>query len=253
MKPQARVVAIALLALLALLAALLLLGRQVQQARQAELQLLRETHLLGNLRSDAENNLATGLRLEQLEVLQQIVAREQTAFAGVLAIDIYSAAGTVLYSTDLAHRGAPVPADWRERLAQPQPWRSQAPGLRQIGGRFDNDLGQAAGGIVVSFATAPVQPALAQWYARGQQVLHWLALLALAGLATAAALYAGLRRLLAPWDRAARILQGAPAETETAPDTALAQAARQRRAHWEAERQRCQQGLRQLEALDHEG
>ncbi len=250
MKARARIVAIALLALLALLAALLLLDQQARQARQAEVQLLRESHLLGKLRSDAENSLATGLRLDQLEVLQQLIVREQAAFAGVLAIDIYSAAGTVLYSTDVGNRGAAVPEGWRERLAQPEPWHSETPGQRQIGGRFDNDLGQAAGGIVVSFSTAPARPALAQWYERGQQALHWLGLLALAALATAVVLYAGLRRLLGPWGQAARILRGEPAAS--APDSALAQAARRRRAHWEAERQRCQYGLRQLEALDHE-
>lgn len=250
MRPQARIVAIALLGLLALLAALLLLSQQARQQRQADMQLLRETHLLGNLRTDAENNLATGLRLDQLEVLQQIIVREQAAFAGVRAIDLYSAAGTVLYSTDVGNRGAAVPADWRERLAQPEPWHSEAPGQRLIGGRFDNDLGQAAGGIVISFSTAPARPALAQWYERGQQLLHWLALLALAGLAAAAALYAGLRRLLAPWDLAARLLTGElPA---AAPDAALAQAALRRRTHWETEQQRCRHGLRQLEALDHD-
>ncbi len=251
MRSLARIGAIALLGLLAMLAALLLLTRQAEQAREAEMQGLRDAHLLGNLRTDAENNLATGLRLDQLEVLQQIIVREQAAFAGVLAIDIHSAAGTLLYSTDVGNRGAPVPEAWRERLAQPQPWHSQAPGQRQIGTRFDNDLGQAAGGIVVTFSTAPAQAALAAWYARGQQALHWLALAALAALATGVALSVGMRRLLKPWDEAARLLRGAPVPGESA--SALAQVARRQRAQWDDERQRCQQGLQQLEALDHEG
>ena len=53
MKLFTRIYAIALLGLLGLLAALLLLTQQVQQMRQAELQGLRDGHLLRNLRTAA--------------------------------------------------------------------------------------------------------------------------------------------------------------------------------------------------------
>ena len=109
MRLLTRIYAIALLGLLALLAALLLLTQQAQQTRQAELQALRDGHLLRNLRTAAENYLATGLQLEQLEILQQVIAREQAAFAGVVAIDVFAAGGTVLYSTDVGNRGTQVP------------------------------------------------------------------------------------------------------------------------------------------------
>ena len=171
MKLLTRIYAIALLGLLALLAALLLLAQQAQQTRQAELQALRDGHLLRNLRTAAENYLATGLQLEQLEILQQVIAREQAAFAGVVAIDVFAAGGTVLYSTDVGNRGTQVPEGWRTWLARDLPWDSAAPGQRQIGTRFENDLGQAAGGIVVTFSTVPVPLTLAQWYERGQQAV----------------------------------------------------------------------------------
>ncbi len=250
MKLSGRIHAVALLGLLAVLAALLLLSQQARQARDAEMQVLRDRHLLGNLRTEVENQLAIGLQLDQLQMLQPVIAREQAAFAGVLAIDIFSAAGTVLYSTDVGNRGTPVPADWRQRLAGPQPWHSQAPGLRQIGERFDNDLGQPAGGIVVTFSTAPARAALAQWYQRGQLALRWLLLAAAVGLVTVVALRVGLRRLLRPYDDAARVLQGLP--SAPAGSSGLVRAARRRRAQWDEARQRCQQGMRQLEALDHE-
>lgn len=249
MKLLTRIYAIALLGLLALLAALLLLTQQAQQTRQAELQALRDGHLLRNLRTAAENYLATGLQLEQLEILQQVIAREQAAFAGVVAIDVFAAGGTVLYSTDVGNRGTQVPEGWRTWLARDLPWDSAAPGQRQIGTRFENDLGQAAGGIVVTFSTVPAPLTLAQWYERGQQAVQWLAMLALAGAAVAALLYAGLRQALKPYGDAARVLQGAPPPPGVA--TPLVQAAQAQRAQWDAARQRTQQGMRQLEELDH--
>jgi len=150
----------------------------------------------------------------------------------------------------VGNRGTQVPEGWRAWLAPDLPWDSAAPGQRQIGTRFENDLGQAAGGIVVTFSTVAAPLTLAQWYERGQQAVQWLAMLALACAAVAALLYAGLRQALKPYGDAARVLQGAPAPPGAA--TPLVQAAQAQRARWDAARQRYQQGMRQLEELDHE-
>lgn len=245
---MARCCAIVLAGVLAIVGALLWLGQQATQAHQAEMDRQRDGYLLGSLRTAAEDYLATGLQLEQTGALQGLIEREHAGFARVMAIDIFSAAGTVLYSTDTDSRGSAAPDAWRRHLEHEEPWRSEALLQRQIGQRFDNDLGQAAGGIVITLSTAPAPETLAQWKARGQQAVQWLALAALAGVAAVAGMAWGLRRLLRPYAEAARILQGGG----TAPGTALAQAAAHRHAAWEAARQRCRQAQRQLEALDHD-
>lgn len=244
-----RIHTIVLACVLAMLAALLLLAQQAERARQADMEAQLDGYLLRSLRTTAENFLATGLQLEQMQALQGVIEREHAAFARVVAIDVFAAAGSVLYSTDADSRGRPAPEAWRRQLAQEQPWQAETLLRRQIGQRFDNDLGQAAGGIVITLSTAPAPPTLEQWRQTGQRLLRWLALAALACLAAWAGMYWGLGRLLRPYRDAARILQGAQPGSRRMP---LAQAAMREREQWSAGQQRCQQGMRQLEELDHE-
>lgn len=255
MKTFAQLLALGLAGLLLLLAGLLGLGWQAGQARQAELQAQLDSHLLRQLQSSAENYLATGLSLEQMQAMQDIIEREQSAFASVVAIDVFSAAGTVLYSTDTDSRGQSAPAGWREQLAHRAPWTVLAPQQRTIGQRFDNDLGQPAGGIAVTLSTARPPPSLLQWRARVQQGLHWLLLAVLAAGATAGLLALGLHRLLAAYKNATRILQAgttAPPPQDGANNDPLAQAARQQQQRWTARQRRIRQARAALEALDHE-
>ncbi len=244
-----RIHAIVLACVLALLAALLLLTQQAERSRQADMQAQLDAHLLRSLRTTAENFLATGLQLEQMDALQGVIEREQAAFARIVAIDVFSASGSVLYSTDADSRGRPVLDEWRGHLAQEQPWHGESLMLRQIGQRFDNDLGQAAGGIVVTLSTAPELETLETWRERGQQMLRWLLLAALALLAAWAGTHGALAWLLRPYRDAARMLRGEPLAQSHG---ALAQAALRQRAQWQAERQRCQQRLERLEEMDHE-
>lgn len=252
MTQPARIYTLALAALLALLAALALLAQQAGQSRQAAVEAQLDGYLLRSLRTSAESTLATGLQLDQMEALQSVIEREHAAFARVIAIDIFSAGGTVLYSTDLDSRGTPVPPQWRNHLLQDAPWQSASLMQRQVGQRFDNDLGQAAGGIVVTLSTAPSEETLAQWQERGQQILQGLVLTTLALAATLGGLYGGLRRLLRPYADATRLLRGSTAVRAQARAHPLAQAAGRRREQQSQARQRCQQAMAQLEALDHE-
>ena len=79
-----------------------------------------------------------------------------------------------------------------------------------------------------------------------RRALIGVAVLAL--LAAGAAIHAALRRLLNPYDEAARILQGA-ASADTG---ALAQAARHQHRQWAMRTGRQLQARRELEALDGE-
>ena len=251
MSMRARLHAIVLLAVLALFAGLGWLTEQAGRAQHQAMQEQRDGHLLRKLRTTAENHLATGLQIDQLEALQQVIARDFTDFAGLVAIDVFSASGTVLYSTDAGNRGMPAPEGWREKLAQDGAWELEAPGQRQIGQRFDNDLGQAAGGVVVTFSTATPPPTLAQWSERGQHALQWLAWLLGAVVAAMVLLHLGLRHVLGPYREAARRLRGAAAQPAST-GASLGDAAAQQRERWAADLQRQHQAMQQLEALDHE-
>lgn len=243
-----RIQAIVLAGVLALLAAQLLITAQAERSRQADIAAQLDGHLLQSLRATTENFLATGLQLEQMDALQGVIEREQAAFARIVAIDVFAASGSVLYSTDADSRGRPVPEEWRQHLAEDRPWRGESLLLRQIGQRFDNDLGQAAGGIVVTLSTASEQDTLERWKESGQRLLRWLLLAALSVAAAWAGIYWGLRHLLRPYREAGRILHGAA----DAKDTPLAQAATRRYAHWLAAREDCRQRMARLEEMDHE-
>lgn len=248
MSPMLRVLGLTAAGMLLMLAALLGIGWQVQQARESAWQAQLDSYLLGHLRATVEDYLATGLQLEQMEALQDVIERDKSAFARIVAIDVFSPRGTVLYSTDTDSRGQHAPDSWRQHLAQAASWRSELPEQRQIGQRFDNDLGQAAGGIVVTLSTATPTPSLVQWKAWALTAAQWLAVAALALLAAAGAVHAGLRRLLRPYDEAARILRGG----DSTADGELTQAAQRQHQHWALQDQQRAQARRELEALDGE-
>ena len=86
--------------------------------------------------------------------------------------------------------------------------------------------------------------------ARGDNMKLRHTTLALA--ATLGGLYGGLRRLLRPYADATRLLRGSTAVRAQARAHPLAQAAGRRREQQVQARQRCQQAMAQLEALDHE-
>ena len=214
----------------------------------------RDSYLLHSLRTAAENYLAIGLSLEQMTALQSLIERERASFTQVQAIDVFAANGRLLYSTDLSGLGSQVPEPWRSSLAGSAPWRRDEAGQRQLGTRFDNDLGQAAGGIVLTVSTSASTSAvtLAQWQARGHTALQLLTLLALVSLSAWWGVTLGLRRLLAPYARVAHILQNHSAHpVPSAPrQTPLEQAAHRTSAAWSAAQQHAQQRLLELQELD---
>ena len=250
MKPRHHLLVIVLACTLAALACTQALAwwtaRAVQQAQVMQ----RDSYLLHSLRTAAENYLAIGLSLDQMQALQGLIERERASFAQVQAIDIFNASGSLLYSTDFNTLGSPVPAHCRERLEDNSPWSHTEAGQHQLGTRFDNDLGQAAGGIVLTVSASPTALTLAQWQERGWAALQVLAMVLLTGLSAWAGVVLGLRRLLAPYARTGKILHSstltAPAPQHSAPE----QAARHTQARWRAAQQHAQQRLRQLQELD---
>ena len=259
MSPRNAVLAIVLACTLAVLASTQTLTWWAARTAHQDMLVQRDSYLLHSLRTAAENYLAIGLNLDQMEALQGLIERERASFAQVQAIDVFAANGSLLYSTDPNAVGSLAPEHWRKSLADSARWRRDEAGQRQLGMRFDNDLGQPAGGIVLTVSTASAELTLAQWQERGQAVLQVLTVLALASLCAWAGVLLGLRRLLAPYERVACILHGQPAHPDPAPNHTnhthhiampLEQAAQRTHAAWGAAQQRAQQRLRQLQELD---
>lgn len=258
MSPRNAVLAIVLACTLSALASTQALAWWGARAAHQDRVVQRDSYLLHSLRTAAENYLAIGLSLDQMAALQGLIERERASFAQVQAIDVFTANGTLLYSTDLSALGSQVPAHWRSSLSDSAPWLREEAGLRELGTRFDNDLGQAAGGIVLSVATTTPALSVQQWQQRGQAALQALALLALAGLSAWAGTALGLGRLLAPYERVARILQRPLQEPLQEPQpepsadttTPLEHTAQQTHAAWSAAQQHTKQRLRQLQELD---
>ena len=210
MTPRAQLYAVVLACMLALVAALSGIYLWAAQDLRQELAQQRNHFLLNSLRSTTENYLAIGLDLDQMQALQSLIDRERTSFPQVLAIDVFSAKGQVFYSTDAGSRGLKVPEDWVQKLAENGAWETQDPTQDQMGMRFENDLGRAAGGIVLTLVPADSPLTLSQWRSRGVQGLELLGL-TLLGCAMALLLAAlVLKRIFQPYRQVAEILKGQP-------------------------------------------
>ncbi len=250
MTPHNALLAIVLACTMTAFASTQALGWWGARAAHEDRVVQRDSYLLHSLRTAAENYLAIGLNLEQMAALQSLIERERSSFAQVQAIDVFAANGRLLYSTDLSTLGSQVPAHWRDSLTSSAPWRRDAAGLRELGTRFDNDLGQAEGGIVLTVSTSHAALTPAQWQQHGQAALQVLALLLLAGLSAWAGIALGLRRLLSPYEHVAHVLKGLQPDLTKNSDAPLAQAAQQTHAAWGAAQQHTEQRLRQLQELD---
>lgn len=250
MTPRSQILVLLLACILTILTGTHALAWWASQAAHEDIVSQRDSYLLQSLRTATENYLAIGLSIEQMDALQGLIERERAGFPRVLAIDVFAASGTVLYSTDPNALGSAAPERWRENLLSVDPWRIDDADQRQIGVRFDSDLGQAAGGVVVTVSTAAPAWTLAQWQAQGQIALQMLGVLALACLCAWIGAALGLQRLLAPFERIARILENPPDTVPQPASPAQEHAAHHTVSAWAGARQNARQRLQQLQDLD---
>lgn len=208
MTPRAQLYALVLTCMLALTATLSGIYLWAAQEQRQELTQQRNHFLLNSLRSTTESYLAIGLDLEQMQALQSLIDRERDSFPQVLAIDVFSAKGQVFYSTDAGSQGLKVPEDWVQKLAENGAWETQDPTQDQMGMRFENDLGHAAGGIVLTLAPADNPSSLSQWRSRGIQGLKLLGLTLLGSAAALLLAMISLQRIFQPYRQVTAILKG---------------------------------------------
>ena len=233
-----------------LLAAVTAVCLQFASAQSAQLASERNHFLLNSLRKTAEDFLATGMTPEQMPAMQDVIDREKASFSQLLSIDMFTPAGRITYSTDAGAFNTQVPADWVEKLDQTGAWETQDPAQDQLGMRFENNLGRAAGGIVLTLQPADSPWSLKQWQQAGVQALRWFAL---GVVSCAAALLLGLwqlQRSLLPYRQVRQILARTTAPDSTANGSAL------QLASWQADRKlkqdlaQAQQALERLQELD---
>ena len=245
---RARLAAILVLAVAAALLAGAWIAERAGRQVRAEIEQAREGYVLETLRLAAENHLATGLALEQMAVLQSLIEREKAGAPRVVAIDVYSAGGVLVFSTDRGMVGSQVALEWVQQLRQPLPWRQERGGEHVVGARFDNDLGQPVGGIALTVAGDPPWT-LPPWLPLAAET--GLALLALCALAALAAV-AAMRLLLRPYADAASVLAAEP-PARSAAAGGVAAAAQATRQAWEAGAQRAREGVARLREIDDAG
>ena len=231
-----------------LLAAVTAVCLQFASAQSAQLASERNHFLLNSLRKTAESFLATGMTPEQMPAMQDVIDREKASFSQVMSIDLFTPQGRISYSTDAGAQNVQVPPDWVQKLDQEGSWETQDTTQDQLGMRFENNLGRAAGGIVVTLLPSDHPWTLDQWRNSGQKALIWLAVVV---VSFATALGLGLwflQRSLRPYQAVKQILnqQAVPSLADHELQTAAEQAAR----HLQTQHTQTQQALQKLQELD---
>ena len=248
MSTRTQLSATLLMCTIAMLAALTGLYWHFSNAQATQLAQERNQFLLQSLRKTVEDYLATGMTAEQMPAMQDVIDREKSSFAQVMAIDLFTPQGRISYSTDAGARDVQVPADWVEKLSLEGSWETLDPTQDQLGMRFENNLGRAAGGIVVTLLPTDHPWTLDQWRHSGQKALIWLAVV-IVSFATALGLGLWfLQRSLRPYQAVKQILnqQAAPSLAGHELQTAAEQAAR----HLQTQHTQTQQALQKLQELD---
>lgn len=251
MSARAQIYTLMVLGIAALLTLLSICCWQFAQTQSAALAQERNQFLLQSLRKSAEDFLATGMTPEQMPAMQDVIDRENASFPQLMAIDIFTPAGRISYSTDAGARHTQVPQAWINQLARTGHWKTQDTTQDQLGMRFENELGRAAGGIVLTLQAADSPWTLAQWQQAGIRALRWAALLAGCCLVALALMHWELQRCLRPYDQISRILrQKLAAETPTSCASDLKPWALQAALQLQQEHTQAQQAMQQLQELD---
>jgi phage gp36-like protein len=116
----------------------------LQRAEEQRLQAVT-----ADLRARLEIDLRVGLSLTDNERAQTMLENAVAQTALLESVEIDSAEGKVLYSSDRGLQGQPVPASWRDAMqATAAGWRVSSKGEHSIGTALRDAAGQIAGYLV---------------------------------------------------------------------------------------------------------
>lgn len=222
-------------------------ARQMLVANAEEVERARVGRVLASLAAATETNLAVGLSLDNLGMLQPQLERERAADGRLLALDIFAITGRSTFSTDRGAIGEAVPASWVERARADLlgVWRVEERGEVAYGRTIVNDIGLPIAGLAVTLSAAERARTTDAITLRLVAVALPLALAAALAAAGAGILVGG--RLNRGFDQAAVLLSGS---TAGAAGGIIGAEAQRAAFAWSDAETRLAAALRRLEALD---
>lgn len=143
------------------------------------------------VKTGIEANLNLGLQLADLSVARELLDRERKLVADTLAVAVFGANGTLLFSSGQGAALTEIPA----ATVQEARWAIAAPHWRATGVSLANSYGVTVGSVAVLFPREPRDAALASMHGKLTAMALWIAFCA------AAIVVAGSRWLLRrpPW------------------------------------------------------
>jgi len=139
---------------LTIAASIVLLGVLGSSMNDTMLERVHEQRLqgtMGELRSRLETDLRIGLALPDDQRAQAMVEDAVARTPRLDSVEIDSQGGTVLFNSDRALRGEPVPAAWRDAArADPQGWHVIKRDEHSVGTPLRDPLGETVGYLVWS-------------------------------------------------------------------------------------------------------
>lgn len=206
-------------------------------------------YLLKALARTLEANLLIGQEIDQMDVMQAMIERERIGAIDMLAIDIYSAEGTILYSTDPGMRGSSAPQAWLDQMNRSDSWRIVGTHEVTTGMYVGDDFRSVSAGIAITTLRNHTNTSWETWL---ENIIYAALLMGLAACAALLLAFLAARVLLRPYFRVSRILA---ARQRLAPSTnskpcILSDAAITFKNRHEARRNEIQQITSTLEELD---
>ncbi len=125
------------------------LGSSLNDALLEQVQEQRLRGVTGELRARLETQLRIGLALAENQYAQSMLEDVLARSPMLDSIEIDSDNGTVLFDTDRALRGQPVPGPWRDAArANPDGWHTVRRDEHSVGTSLRDAFGQPAGSLV---------------------------------------------------------------------------------------------------------
>ncbi len=206
-------------------------------------------YLLRALARTIEANLLIGQEIDQMDMMQAIIERERIGAVDMLAIDIYSANGTILYSTDPGTRGSAAPQAWLDHMNNTDSWRIVGTHEVATGMYVGDEFRPASVGIAITTLRSQATTSWETWLETATNVATLTVLFASATMLLA---FLAGRVLLLPYSRVARIL--AASEDQPPPKNgrpcALSDAATAFKSRHADQRNDIQRATSTLEELD---
>lgn len=173
------------------LAGFVLMGARVLERAESEIAAAQFDFVLSRASEAVERSLQLGLPLTELEQTVPVLERILLRASAVEAADVFSVAGTTIFSTDRGAVGEPVPDPWHAAIAESHDgsWIAQDTSRITLGHAIRNDFGQVEGWAAIIIDRDAVTPPLS---------LFGRLLRVSAGIVVVCAVFAGVLAALDP-------------------------------------------------------